>query len=181
MSDDKLVECHGHFRSCACTSSSCRRSDAGTWTAAEFASCRDSYLSKKTPHRCPDCGSLAKPTVVFFGEELPRRFQDLIHADMDECDLLLVMGTSLLVNPVASIPEWVGRDVPRLLLNRELVGEFAREEMMDRRWGDEEEYKSSVSGGRDVFLEGDCDQGVEAICKLVGEDWSKDLSKAATH
>lgn len=181
MSDDKLVECHGHFRSCACTSSSCRRSDAGTWTAAEFASCRDSYLSKKTPHRCPDCDSLAKPTVVFFGEELPRRFQDLIHADMGECDLLLVMGTSLLVNPVASIPEWVGRDVPRLLLNRELVGAFAREEMMDRRWGDEEEYKSSGSGGRDVFLEGDCDQGVEAICKLVGEDWSKDLTKAARH
>ena len=100
---------------------------------------------------------------------------------MGECDLLLVMGTSLLVNPFAAIPVWVGRDVPRLLLNRELVGDFAREEMMDRRWGDEEEYKSSGTGGKDVFLEGDCDQGVEVICKLVGGDWLEDLSKAARH
>ena len=164
ISDEKLVECHGHFRSCSCTSSACR------FTSDNVADCRQSYLSG-IPHRCPDCGSLSKPDIVFFGEELPRRFQQLVEADMDECDLLLVQGTSLLVNPVAALPDWVGRDVPRLLLNRELVGNFAREELLMGG-------KECSGRGRDVFVEGDCDDGVEEICKLVGADWVEKLSKA---
>ena len=166
ISDDKLVECHGHFRSCTCIS--CRSS------SNDVAECRQSYLAG-TPFRCPSCGNLSKPDIVFFGEELPKRFQGLIDSDMCECDLLIVQGTSLLVNPVAAIPEWVGRNVPRLLINREFVGDFLREERMAKRWKDEEDYQ-----GRDMFLEGDCDHGVEALCKLIGEGWADDLTKTYT-
>ena len=42
---------------------------------------------------------------------------------MAECDLLLVMGTSLAVHPFAGIMHLVGEDVPRLLLNREKVAD----------------------------------------------------------
>lgn len=167
VSDETLVECHGHFRSFFCTS--CK------FTSDDVAECRNSYLSGK-PHQCPQCGSLSKPDIVFFGEELPRRFQQLVEDDMNQCDLLIVQGTSLLVNPVAAMPSWVRRNVPRRLLNRELVGDFVQDELMATMFGNDKDDDSY--SGRDVFLEGDCDDGVEEICRLVGEDWAEDLSKA---
>lgn len=165
--DDKLVECHGHFRSFSCTS--CQ------FTSDDVNECRDSYLAG-APHSCPKCGSLSKPDIVFFGEELPRRFQQLVEDDMDKCDLLIVQGTSLLLNPVAAMPSWVGRHVPRLLLNRELVGDFAQDELMATMIGDD--GGDDNYSGRDVFLEGDCDDGVEEICRLIGAGWVEDLLKA---
>merc|ERR1711971_1261783 len=42
-------------------------------------------------------GGLVKPSIVFFGEALPDRFAELHVRDLCECDLLLVLGTSLAV------------------------------------------------------------------------------------
>ena len=53
-------------------------------------------------------GGLVKPDIVFFGEKLPDRFYQLAGIpafpgmtcdvnDFDKCDLLIVMGTSLVV------------------------------------------------------------------------------------
>ena len=47
-----------------------------------------------------------KPDIVFFGEQLPERFFNLAEDDFGACDLLIVMGTSLRVQPFASL---VGR------------------------------------------------------------------------
>jgi NAD-dependent deacetylase sirtuin 2 len=44
-----------------------------------------------------------KPDIVFFGEQLPQRFYERMEADFPACDLLLVMGTSLVVHPFASL------------------------------------------------------------------------------
>ena len=46
--------------------------------------------------RCetPLCWGVIKPDVVFFGEDLPKRFYYYLK-DFPACDLLLVMGTSL--------------------------------------------------------------------------------------
>lgn len=44
--------------------------------------------------------------------------------DLDEADLVLILGTSLEVNPVAKLPSLAHHNVPRILINRELVGEF---------------------------------------------------------
>ena len=45
-----------------------------------------------------------KPDIVFFGESLPEEFHRQMELDKDECDLLIVMGSSLKVRPVALIP-----------------------------------------------------------------------------
>lgn len=45
-----------------------------------------------------------KPDIVFFGEGLPDKFHSAIDADKDNCDLLIVIGSSLKVRPVAHIP-----------------------------------------------------------------------------
>ena len=45
-----------------------------------------------------------KPDIVFFGESLPEEFHKQMAADKDVCDLLIVIGSSLKVRPVALIP-----------------------------------------------------------------------------
>ena len=52
--------------------------------------------------RCDACGGLVKPSIVFFGEALPQRFAELAESDLSSCDLLVIMGTSLVVHPFAS-------------------------------------------------------------------------------
>lgn len=45
-----------------------------------------------------------KPDIVFFGENLPELFHRAMKQDKDEVDLLIVIGSSLKVRPVALIP-----------------------------------------------------------------------------
>jgi NAD-dependent SIR2 family protein deacetylase len=137
----KLVECHGNFRSCSCIR--CK-------SEMRVEDCRHSMVERMEVPLCSQCGAYVKPDIVFFGEELPVRFHQLVDSDTDKADLLIVMGTSLMVMPVASIPSWVRRDCPRILLNRERVGNFLKIQ------------------SRDVFVEGDCDDGVREICRLAG-------------
>lgn len=59
--------------------------------------------------QCPRCSpadvnAVMKPDIVFFGESLPEHFHNQMAADKDECDLLIVIGSSLKVRPVALIP-----------------------------------------------------------------------------
>jgi len=110
-----------------------------------------------------------KPDIVFFGEGLPERFHRLIKRDVRDADLLIVMGTSLMVAPVCEIPNMVRRDCPRILFNRELVGNFcSRGGMKSRR-------KLYDNSERDIFHEGDCDDSVRLLCSLLG--WEEELNE----
>jgi NAD-dependent deacetylase len=51
---------------------------------------------------CQRCGEMMKPDVVLFGEALPPVFERA-QALVTECDLLLVLGSSLAVHPVAGL------------------------------------------------------------------------------
>jgi NAD-dependent deacetylase len=54
--------------------------------------------------RCPRCGEILKPGVVMFGELLPEAAIDRATRLAQEAPLLLVVGTSLEVWPVAGLP-----------------------------------------------------------------------------
>jgi NAD-dependent deacetylase sirtuin 1 len=60
-----------------------------------------------------------KPDIVFFGEGLPDAFHDAMASDKDICDLLIVIGSSLKVRPVALIPSSIPANIPQILINRE--------------------------------------------------------------
>lgn len=47
---------------------------------------------------------ILKPDIVFFGEGLPEHYHKSIGEDKSKCDLLIVIGSSLKVKPVANIP-----------------------------------------------------------------------------
>ncbi|WP_080796363.1 NAD-dependent deacylase [Corynebacterium pacaense] len=57
------------------------------------------------PPACPLCENPVRPGVVWFGENLPQREWEMAEDGMGEADLVLIIGTSGVVQPAASLPE----------------------------------------------------------------------------
>lgn len=57
------------------------------------------------PPRCRHCGDRIRPGVVWFGENLPAGAMDAASALAANCDLMLVIGTYVVMQPAASLPE----------------------------------------------------------------------------
>jgi NAD-dependent deacetylase len=57
----------------------------------------------KIPPRC-DCGGILRPDAVFFGEMIPAEAMWRSRQAATDCDLMLVVGTSAVVQPAAMIP-----------------------------------------------------------------------------
>lgn len=110
----RKVTCHGSFETASCLA--CKRS----------VSC-DEIRPQIESGVVPRCGACAhplgilKPDIVFFGESLGESFERHIQRDLPRCDALLVVGSSMRVQPVAAIPAMLPADVPQILINRELV------------------------------------------------------------
>jgi NAD-dependent deacetylase len=87
-----VVELHGNLWRMRCTRG-CHRA----WEDR-------SVPLRDIPPRCPECGALARPDVVWFGESLPEEALLAALAAARRCELMLVVGTSALVQPAASLP-----------------------------------------------------------------------------
>jgi NAD-dependent SIR2 family protein deacetylase len=67
---------------------------------------------------CDDCGGLLKPDVVFFGESVPKQRVEESMAQLDEADLLLVAGSSLMVwSGYRFVKRALARGIPVLSVN----------------------------------------------------------------
>ncbi len=87
-----VVELHGNIWGMRCT-----------------RGCRPAWESRQVPlaevpPRCPDCGALARPNVVWYGESLPEAELGRAWAASQRCQVMLVVGTSTVVQPAASLP-----------------------------------------------------------------------------
>jgi len=157
MHEDKLVEAHGSARGAHCLG--CRKGFSRDWFA-------DKVVREELP-RCDSCNQMTKPDIVFFGEHLPGRFFSAVNKDLPKCDLLIIMGTSLVVQPFASMVDRVPRRCPRLLINREKAtgGGFLSFLGVGGglRFGNDEN-----SDSRDIFWKGDCDDGCQRLADLMG-------------
>ena len=68
---------------------------------------------------CPDCGGRLISSVVNFGDPLPEKELMLAAEHARRCDLMLVLGSSLVVNPAASLVGLALRNGARaILINR---------------------------------------------------------------
>ncbi|MBY8992834.1 MAG: NAD-dependent protein deacylase, partial [Candidatus Lokiarchaeota archaeon] len=61
-------------------------------------------LKSRGSPSCEDCNGLLKPNAIFFGEPLNSDTLFAAEKMLSNCDLLLVLGSSLLVYPVAFYP-----------------------------------------------------------------------------
>ncbi len=59
---------------------------------------------KEIPPKCPECGNLLRPDVVWFGEPLDTDILDEAIFHSETCEVMLVIGTSAVVQPAASLP-----------------------------------------------------------------------------
>jgi len=87
-----IIEFHGNLQSVVCMH------------------CGDRQPSSRinlddSPPRCGKCGGAYKPDAVFFGEAIPPDALNRSHFESKTCDLMLVIGTSALVYPAATMPE----------------------------------------------------------------------------
>jgi NAD-dependent deacetylase len=65
--------------------------------------------SGESPPTCP-CGGVLKPDVVLFGEDLSRAAIERSRIYATDCDVFLVVGSSLSVEPAASLPRIASRN-----------------------------------------------------------------------
>lgn len=86
----RVVELHGNIWQVRCT----REGTVTEW--------RDHPLPK-IPPRCK-CGALLRPNVVWFGESLPPEALQTAFDAARSCQVMLVIGTSGVVEPAASLP-----------------------------------------------------------------------------
>lgn len=69
----------------------------------------------RLPPRCHICGGLLRPDVVWFGESLRAQVLDAAWTAAAQCKTMLVIGTSAVVEPAASLPLVARRAGARLL------------------------------------------------------------------
>ncbi|XP_044576939.1 NAD-dependent protein deacetylase sirtuin-2 isoform X1 [Cotesia glomerata] len=163
---EKLVEAHGTFHSGRCLD--CRATYDLSWMKKK--------LYDETIPKCDKClEGVVKPDIIFFGEMLPERFYHSINNDFPKADLLIIMGSSLVVQPFASLIDKVKSTCPRLLINKEKV---SVQDRLSRFFGLNHGFvfdPKSSECARDVAWIGDCDTG----CKLLAEElgWNEELEK----
>lgn len=142
--DKMIVEAHGSFATQRCVE------------------CKTEYPDKEmlehveagiAPRCVTGCGGLVKPDIVFFGEQLPAAFSDN-RSKSATADLMLILGTSLTVQPFASLPMMAMEGVPRVLFNKERVGDLG-------------------TRPDDVICLSDCDSGIRKLARELG--WEEEL------
>ncbi|KAJ9574344.1 hypothetical protein L9F63_026012, partial [Diploptera punctata] len=145
--EERLIEAHGGFSTASCIK--CFKKHDPDKTREMILNGDIVYCERSL------CKGLVKPDIVFFGEALPDRFW-LHDIDTAIADFLIVMGTSLEVYPFASVADAVWHDIPRLLLNRNVVGSFGLRE-------------------QDAVITGDIIESIKSLALAL--DWMDDLEK----
>lgn len=157
---DKMIQCHGSFAFATCVT--CGYQVPGetlypTMRNKEIAYCPHcakarQRLMNKDDSYVEESYGVMKPNITFFGEPLPRAFHDSINQDLRDCDLIISIGTSLKVAPVADIVDKVPADVPQILINRDPIHHC----------------------NFDISFLGYCDDVAAYLCNRLGAEWALD-------
>lgn len=89
------IEIHGNGQRVVCT---------GCTRRSGIDPVLDRIRNGESPPTCDDCGSVLKPDVVLFGEQLPEHHLYRAQSAARSADVFLAVGSSLTVEPAASLP-----------------------------------------------------------------------------
>ncbi len=92
---EKVLEIHGTNRVTLCLTCEHRE---------DWKRTRDRLEAGERAPRCPACGGIQKPATISFGEMLDPGVLRRAEAWAEACDLMLVVGSTLVVEPAASLP-----------------------------------------------------------------------------
>jgi len=108
---DKVIELHGNASYAKCLDCDERH---------ELDELKDSFLKAGEIPYCRRCGGLVKTATISFGQSMPHEPMARAQQASLNCDLFLVLGSSLVVHPAAGFPLTARRNGAALaIVNRE--------------------------------------------------------------
>ncbi len=109
--DARIVELHGNGTYAACLACGARH---------ELAPVKAAFLAGGELPVCGACGGLVKTATISFGQPMPAREMERARDETLACDLFVVAGSSLVVQPAAGFPAMAKRNGAGLVIvNRE--------------------------------------------------------------
>jgi NAD-dependent deacetylase len=109
-SAERLVELHGTNLEIECIE--CARREPPERCMLEFE-------RTKQPPRCSDCSGFMKPAVIMFGQSLDLEVLERARRAAERADLVLSLGSSLVVTPAADVPLHAARrGAPYVIINQ---------------------------------------------------------------
>jgi NAD-dependent deacetylase len=106
---EHIVEMHGTSRAAACTHCGQRSS---------IKELQQRIDAGEIDPLCPDCGGFLKAATILFGQRVPDEELSRARELALSCDLFLVVGSSLKVNPAATLPRLaLNNDIPLIIIN----------------------------------------------------------------
>ena len=110
-SEDKVIELHGTVRQVTCLECEKR------WPFEEILRWFEKGI--EDPH-CDECGGLLKAATISFGQAMPVKETREAEERSRNCDLFIVIGSSLVVYPAAYMPVFaLESGAPLVIINRE--------------------------------------------------------------
>ncbi|MCF8062038.1 MAG: Sir2 family NAD-dependent protein deacetylase [Deltaproteobacteria bacterium] len=106
-SPEKVIEIHGTAFRVSCL-------DCGRTYARDAIEAR--LAAGESLPACDDCSGILKPATISFGQAMPREAMEESLRLAEACDLCLVLGSSLVVYPAASVPARAHESGARLLI-----------------------------------------------------------------
>ena len=106
-SPEKVYELHGNMKWLRCMDCNVRY---------PLDKIVERYRLQEDIPDCEHCHGILKPDVVFFGELLPEATLKKATFNATRCDLLIVIGSSLVVYPAASIPMYAKESGAKLVI-----------------------------------------------------------------
>ena len=93
--DDKVIELHGNSTYAACLD--CKRRHELEWVKQIFD-------HEETLPKCMACGGILKTATISFGQAMPEDAMERAHDVTRQADLMITLGSSLVVYPAAGFP-----------------------------------------------------------------------------
>jgi NAD-dependent deacetylase len=103
-----IIHLHGELLKLC---SSFNKEDESQWQTLDY-----NNLDLPQGAKAPD-GSLLRPYIVWFGENVPRMEEAVIH--VEHADIFVIVGTSLNVYPAAGLVSFVPKDTPIYIIDPE--------------------------------------------------------------
>jgi NAD-dependent deacetylase len=108
-SDKKIIEIHGTNAFAICLK--CRK----IYPRNEIQKQMEADNSIKVPH-CSDCNGFLKDATISFGQSMPERELAEANRRAESCDLMLTLGSSLVVYPAAYLPQYASQAGAKLII-----------------------------------------------------------------
>jgi NAD-dependent deacetylase len=93
--DHQVIELHGNASYAKCLTCGLRH---------ELEELKPAFLETEEPPVCRDCGGLVKTATISFGQPMPQAPMLRAEGETLACDLFLVLGSSLVVQPANGFP-----------------------------------------------------------------------------